>query len=202
MLYNKLINGGFMNQREDYISWDEYYMSMAKVCAMRSKDPSSQVGAVIVSKDNRVLSIGYNGAPNGFNDNDFPWARSGNTLNTKYAFVCHAEMNAISNFNGDKNKLNGAKIYVTLFPCNECSKLIVQNGIKEVIYACDKYKDTDQVKASKILLDTCGISYREFLLPFEIRIQEEDKPAIVIRGEENTPKRIMTKSQDNVKYNK
>jgi dCMP deaminase len=196
-----------MDQREDYINWDEYYMAIAKVSAMRSKDPSSQVGAVIVSKDNRVLSIGYNGAPNGFNDEQFPWKKIGNMLDTKYAYVCHAEMNAISNYNGDKNRLNGAKIYVTLFPCNECSKLIIQSGIKEVIYASDKHKDSDQVKASKILLDTCGITYRQFYLPFVISIPENEKPAMVNEVtkdivDKNIHKRILTKSQINVNNNK
>jgi dCMP deaminase len=161
-----------MFERKDYISWDETFMALAKVIAMRSKDPSSQVGAVIVDKNNHILSLGYNGAPNGFNDEVFPWSREGEPLNTKYPFVCHAEMNAISNYVGSKEKLNGAKIYVTLFPCNECTKLIVQNGLKEIIYDCDKYKDTDQVKASKIMLDTCGVTYREYHLTKDLVINK------------------------------
>jgi len=160
-----------MFEREDYISWDEYFMALAKLTAIRSKDPSSQVGAVIVDQNNRVLSIGYNGAPNGFDDKIFPWAREGEELKTKYPFVCHGELNAISNFNGNKQELEGAKIYVTLFPCNECTKLIIQNGIKEVIYACDKYKDTNGVKASKIMLDTCDVKYRYFDLDEDILIK-------------------------------
>ena len=105
-------------KRADYISWDEYFMSIAKLSAKRSKDPSTQVGACIVSNDNRILSIGYNGAPNGFDDDKFPWAREGENLETKYPYVCHAEMNAILNYRGSKKDLENAKIYVDLFPCN------------------------------------------------------------------------------------
>ena len=108
-------------QRLDYLDWDEYFMGIARLSAERSKDPSTQVGAGIVSSDNRILSIGYNGAPNGFEDKYFPWDREGEFLNTKYPFVCHAELNAISNFRGNKKDLEGAKLYVTLFPCNECT---------------------------------------------------------------------------------
>lgn len=149
----------FNKQREDYLTWDEYFMGVAKLSAKRSKDPSTQVGACIVSGDNRILSIGYNGAPNGFDDKYFPWDRQGEALETKYLFVCHAEMNAILNFRGNKKDLEGAKIYVDLFPCNECAKLIIQSGIKKVIYLSDKYKDTEGVIASKRLFDTCGVTY-------------------------------------------
>ena len=149
-------------QRNDYLSWDEYFMGIAMLSAMRSKDPNTQVGACIVSKTNRILSIGYNGTPNGFEDKYFPWDREGSFLETKYPFVCHAEMNAISNFKGDKKDLEGAKLYVTLFPCNECAKLVVQNGIKEVIYLSDKYKETDGTKASKLMFTACKVKYTEF----------------------------------------
>lgn len=168
-----------MFERKDCISWDEYFMALAKLTAIRSKDPSSQVGAVIVDKNNRVLSIGYNGAPNGFDDKDFPWAREGKPLEIKYPYVCHGELNAISNYYGDRERLVGAKIYVTLFPCNECTKLIIQNGIKEVIYAEDKYAMTDGVKASKTMLDKCGITYRQFDLDFNISIE---KTAVIKRS--------------------
>ena len=147
-------------KRKDYLNWDEYFMSIAKLTAGRSKDPNTQVGACIVSSDNRVLSTGYNGAPNNFNDDEFPWAREGKPLETKYMFVCHAEANAIDNFRGYKKEFEGARIYVDLFPCNECAKKIIQSGIKEVIYLSDKYSDTDSTKASKILFDTCGVKYR------------------------------------------
>ena len=149
-------------QRKDYLTWDEYFMGIALLSAMRSKDPNTQVGACIVSKDNRILSIGYNGTPNGYEDNCFPWDRDGEYLNTKYPYVCHAELNAISNYRGYKRDFDGAKLYVTLFPCNECTKLVIQSGIKEIIYLSDKYKDTDGVKASKHMLDCCGVKYTEY----------------------------------------
>lgn len=147
--------------RKNYITWDEYFMAVAKLAAMRSKDPNTQVGACIVSKDNRILSTGYNGAPNGFHDDSFPWGRTGNPLDTKYFYVCHAELNAIINFRGNSRELEGAKLYVDLFPCNECAKLIIQSGIKEVIYLRDIYAGTDSVVASKRMLDQCGVNYRK-----------------------------------------
>lgn len=155
------INEKISKKRENYLNWDEYFMAIAKLSSMRSKDPSTQVGACIVGRDNRILSIGYNGAPNGFEDDSFPWGREGNPMDTKYFYVCHAELNAILNFKGSRKDLEEAKIYVDLFPCNECSKLIVQSGIKEVVYLSDKYADTDAVKASKKLLDMCGVKYRQ-----------------------------------------
>ena len=151
-------------KREDYISWDEFFMSIAILSAKRSKDPSTQVGACIVSKDNRILSIGYNGAPNGFCDDEFPWDREGNPLETKYLYVVHAERNAILNFRGSRKDLEDSKIYVDLFPCNECAKEIIQAGIKEIIYLSDKYANTDAVIASKKLCDMCGVSYRQYEL--------------------------------------
>ena len=159
-----------MKKRENYLSWDEYFMSIAKLTAGRSKDPNTQVGACIVSKDNRLLSAGYNGAPNNFNDNDFPWDREGNPLETKYMFVCHAEANAIDNFRGYKKEFEGARIYVDLFPCNECAKKIIQNGIKEVVYLSDKYKDTDSTKASKLMFDKCGVKYRQINEDKELKV--------------------------------
>ena len=151
-------------QRKDYLSWDQYFMGVAKLSAMRSKDPSTQVGACIVGDDNRILSIGYNGTPNGFDDRDFPWEREGAPLETKYLYVCHAEMNAILNYRGSRKELENAKIYVDLFPCNECAKLIIQSGIKEVIYLSDKYAHLDSFIASKKLLDSCGVKYRQIEL--------------------------------------
>ncbi|MBR3133256.1 MAG: dCMP deaminase family protein [Clostridia bacterium] len=147
-------------KREDYISWDEYFMGVALLSAKRSKDPNTQVGACIVSKDNRILSMGYNGAPRGLHDDIMKWDREGNFLDTKYAYVCHGELNAILNYRGN---LEGTKIYVGLFPCNECAKAIIQSGIKEIIYKDDKYADTDGVKASKMMFDTCGVSYRQYI---------------------------------------
>ena len=149
-------------QRKDYLTWDEYFMGIAILSSYRSKDPSTQVGACIVSKDNRILSIGYNGTPNGFEDDIFPWDREGEYLDTKYPYVCHAELNAISNFRGNTKDLEDAKMYVTLFPCNECTKLIIQNGIKEIIYLSNKYKDTDGVKASVMMMEKCHVKNIEY----------------------------------------
>ena len=147
-------------KREDYITWDEYFMGIAKLSAKRSKDPSTQVGACIVNNDHKILSLGYNGMPIGMNDDNAPWDREGEYLNTKYPYVCHSELNAILNARGIN--LTGATLYVTLFPCNECSKAIIQSGIKKVIYESDKYADTDGVKASKRMFDECGIEYEKY----------------------------------------
>lgn len=142
-------------KRTDYISWDEYFMGVAILAGMRSKDPSTQVGACIVDDENKILSQGYNGLPRGCSDDEFPWDREGDMLNTKYPYVVHAELNAILNSRG--TSLVGSKIYVALFPCNECAKAIIQSGIKEVVYLSDKYSDTDIVKASKRLLNSAGV---------------------------------------------
>ena len=135
-----------------------------------SKDPNTQVGACIVSDDNRILSIGYNGAPNGFDDERFPWSREGENLNTKYPYVCHAEMNAILNYRGNKKDLEHAKIYVDLFPCNECAKIIIQSGIKEVVYLSNKYADSENNIASRKLFDECGVIYKKLELNGEKNI--------------------------------
>ncbi len=144
-------------KRDNYISWDEYFMGVANLSALRSKDDTSQVGACIVDHKNHIVGIGYNGFPNGCNDDEFPWEREGDFLNTKYAYVVHAEANAILNASVS---LEDAKIYVTLFPCNECAKLIIQSGIKEVIYLDDKYNGTDICKASRKLFDSAGVKLR------------------------------------------
>ena len=149
-----------VKKRDNYLNWDEYFMGMAKLTAGRSKDPNTQVGACIVSHDNRVLSCGYNGAPNNFPDDNFPWDREGKPLETKYMYVCHAEANAIDNYRGNKKEFENSRIYVDLFPCNECAKRIIQSGIKEVIYLSDKYKDSDSTIASKKMFDACGVKYR------------------------------------------
>ncbi len=144
-------------KRTNYISWDEYFMGVALLAAQRSKDPNTQVGACIVSQDNIILSTGYNGLPNGCSDDEFPWERQGEE--TKYPYVVHAELNAILNSGG--RVLKGAKLYVALFPCNECAKAIIQCGIREVIYLSDKYADTDNVRASKRMLRSAGVIYRQ-----------------------------------------
>ena len=146
-------------KRTDVLSWDEYFMSMAHLSAKRSKDPSTQVGACIVNSQKRVVGLGYNGFPKGCDDNEFPWSRDGEFLDTKYPYVVHAELNAILNSIQD---LNGCTIYVSLFPCNECAKAIIQCGIKEVVYISDKYKDTDNVKASKKMFEYAGVKLTHF----------------------------------------
>ena len=147
-------------KRTDYITWDEYFMGVAKLAGMRSKDPNSQVGCCIVSKDNKILSMGYNGFPKGCSDDEFPWAREGDPLETKYLYVTHSEINAILNYQGES--LKGAKLYVSMFPCNECAKAIIQSGIETVIYELDKYPDSDSVRASKRLMDAAGVRYYKY----------------------------------------
>ena len=147
-------------KREDYLSWEEYFMGVAILSARRSKDPGTQVGACIVNSENRIVSVGYNGMPHGCNDDVYPWDREGDMLETKYAFVCHAELNAI--LNSAVGDLRGCRVYTTLFPCNECTKAIIQKGISEVIYLCDKYSDTDSVRASKKMLESAGVKYTQY----------------------------------------
>ena len=170
-----------MFERDDYVSWDEYFMAIAKLSSIRSKDPVTQVGACIVDNNNRILSIGYNGTPNGYEDIDFPWNKEGDELNIKRLYVCHAEMNAISNYFGDKSRLIGSKIYVTSFPCNECAKLIIQNGIKEVIYESIIDNSKNKYIASKILFDKCGIKYRSFIIDRDIEIKSNNEGIKLIR---------------------
>lgn len=148
-------------KRKDYISWDEYFMGIALLSAQRSKDSNTQVGACIVSEENKILSVGYNGMPTGCNDDDMPWGREGDRLETKYPFVCHAELNAILN---SSTPLKGGRLYVSLFPCNECAKAIIQSGIKEVVYLSDKYADTDETKASRKMFEMVGITLRQYAL--------------------------------------
>ncbi|MBR2889186.1 MAG: dCMP deaminase family protein [Oscillospiraceae bacterium] len=146
-------------KRTDYISWDEYFMGIAMLAAKRSKDPNTQVGACIVSQDNIIISTGYNGMPKGCSDDEFPWDRSGDCdADTKYPYVVHAELNAILNANG--RDLRGSRIYVALFPCNECAKAIIQSGIQEVHYLSDKYADTMLNLVSKRMLDAAGVKYK------------------------------------------
>lgn len=147
-------------KRKDYITWDEYFMGLAKLSAMRSKDPNTQVGCCIVGRDNRILSVGYNGFPNGCSDDEFPWSREGEPLDNKYFYSTHSELNAILNYRG--GSLEGTKLYVSLFPCNECAKAIIQAGIKSIIYEQDKYSDTPSVLASKRMLKAAGVEYRRY----------------------------------------
>lgn len=147
-------------KRKDYISWEEYFMAIAQLSAKRSKDPSTQVGACIVNQSKRIIGIGYNGFPTGCSDDELPWSREGDFLDTKYPYVCHAEMNAITN-SANKPDLDGAGIYVSLFPCNECAKLIVQVGIKEVVYLSDKYSDDPIFIASRRIFEMAGVACRQ-----------------------------------------
>ncbi|MGN0291112.1 MAG: deoxycytidylate deaminase [Lachnospiraceae bacterium] len=148
------------DKRKDYISWDEYFMGVAMLSGMRSKDPNTQVGACIVSTDHKILSMGYNGFPKGCSDDEFPWAREGEPLENKYFYTTHSELNAILNYRG--GSLEGSTLYVSLFPCNECAKAIIQSGIKTVVYDEDKYKNTPGVIASKRMLDAAGVEYRKY----------------------------------------
>ena len=145
-------------KRTDYIDWDEYFMGVALLSGKRSKDPNTQVGACIVSDEKRIVGLGYNGLPKGCSDDEFPWEREGDFLDTKYPFVCHAELNAILN---TTTNLKGYSIYVALFPCHECSKAIIQSGIKEIVYLSDKYNGTKSDLASKRMLDAAGVVYRQ-----------------------------------------
>lgn len=147
-------------KRKDYISWDEYFMGVAKLSALRSKDPNTQVGACIVSNDNKILSMGYNGLPTGCSDDEFPWTREGDPLENKYLYTAHSELNAILNYRG--GSLEGAKMYVTLFPCNECAKAIIQAGLKTIVYESDKYADAPSVIASKRMLDASEVRYYKY----------------------------------------
>ncbi|OGF25371.1 cytidine deaminase [Candidatus Falkowbacteria bacterium RIFOXYB2_FULL_34_18] len=147
------------DKRLGYFSWDDTFMNMAIVIAQRSKDPNTQNGACVVNNNNLIIGVGYNGFPRGCHDDDLPWEREGDFCNNKYAYVVHAEENALLNANSDTN---GSKIYCTLFPCNECTKVIIQKGVKEVIYDSDKYHDSDICQASRKMLDMAGIKYRQF----------------------------------------
>ncbi|MCM2326022.1 MAG: dCMP deaminase family protein [Candidatus Woesearchaeota archaeon] len=146
-------------KRSDYITWDEYFMGVSLISAERSKDPSTQVGACIVNDKKRIIGIGYNGFPKGCSDEELPWDREADNQNdTKYPYIVHAEANAILN---STKELDGATIYVALFPCNECTKLIIQSGIKEIVYLSDKYAATDPVKASKRMLDMAKVKFKK-----------------------------------------
>jgi len=148
-------------KRTDYLEWPEYFMAVAFLSAKRSKDPSSQIGACIVNKENKIVGIGYNGMPNGCSDDLLPWQRSADSpFDTKYLYVCHAELNAILNKNAADVK--DCSLYVAMFPCNECSKLIIQAGIREVIYVSDKYSEKMEFKAARILLDMARVKYRQY----------------------------------------
>lgn len=148
------------DKRTDYISWDEYFMGLAKLSACRSKDPNTQVGACIVGPNHKILSVGYNGFPMGCSDDDFPWGKEGDEVETKYPYVTHAELNAILNYRG--GSLEGATVYVTLFPCSGCTKALIQVGIAEIVYEGDKYDGRPDDRAAKRMLDAAGVRYRRY----------------------------------------
>lgn len=145
-------------KRQNYISWDEFFAGVSHLASLRSKDPNTQVGAVIV-KNNKIVSTGYNGFPFGCSDDEYPWEREGETYKTKYPYVVHAELNCILNARG--LDLTGSTLYVSLFPCHECAKAIIQSGIKEVVYSSDKYDGTDDNIASKKMLKDAGVETRQ-----------------------------------------
>lgn len=162
-------NIGDIMKRNNYINWETYFMAIASLSAMRSKDPNTQVGACIVNKDNIIVGIGYNGMPNGCSDDDMPWERESSTvLDTKYPFVCHAELNAILNSN---YHLNGCILYVTLFPCNECAKAIIQSGIKKVVYLDNKYPNNSETKAALYMFNKSGIELHKYSSQSKIKFE-------------------------------
>lgn len=155
-------------EKVSILYWNEYFMSLAHLSAKRSKDPNTQVGACVVNKDKKVVGLGYNGMPYGCNDNEYPWDREGSYSETKYPYVVHAELNAILN---SESSLKNCSIYVSLFPCNECSKAIIQSGIRKVYYESDKYAETDSVVASKRMLESAGVEHKRMdSLEVDVRI--------------------------------
>lgn len=158
-------------KRKDYISWEQYFMAVAMLSSQRSKDPNTQVGACIVDQRRRIVAVGYAGFPTGCSDDELPWDREGAPLQTKYPFVCHAELNAILNRNSAD--LCGCTMYTTLFPCNECAKAIIQSGISEVVYLSDKYRDSDSDKAARIMFDMAGVRIRKFTEKISVRLEAE-----------------------------
>lgn len=156
-------------KRNNVLSWESYFMGIAHLSALRSKDPNTQVGAVIVDEDKKVVSIGYNGFPKGCDDDTYPWTSEGSTLESKYAYVVHAELNAILN---SPRSVKGCTIYVSLFPCHECAKAIIQSGIKCIVYESDKYADSDSVQASKRMLNSAGVSLRQSDKKVQVNVSE------------------------------
>ena len=160
-----------MEKRVDNVlTWDEYFMGLAHLSALRSKDPNTQVGAAIVDENHRVVSVGYNGFPTGVSDDEFPWSREGDVLTSKYAFVVHAELNAILN---SQRSVRGCTIYVSLFPCNECAKAIIQSGIKKIVYASDKYNGVDTNIASKRMLKAAGVELVRISNTISIHVEKK-----------------------------
>lgn len=160
---------GVSGKREDYLSWEQYFMAVALLSGQRSKDPNTQVGACIVDPRRRIVAVGYAGFPRGASDDELPWAREGAPLETKYPFVCHAELNAILNRNSAD--LAGCTLYTTLFPCNECAKAIIQSGITEIVFLSDKYRDSDAGVAARTLFRLAGVTTRRFAEPLSVVLE-------------------------------
>ena len=158
-------------KRKDYLSWDESFIQIAHVMSQRSKDPNTLSGSVIVDEQGVVVGLGYNGFPRGVSDDDLPWEREGDFLDTKYAYVVHAEENAVYNAN---KQVEGCKIYCTMFPCNECAKTLIQSGIKEIIYDNDQYHDTEIWQASRKLFDMAGVKYRQYIPEYELKLEKKN----------------------------
>lgn len=164
-------------KRSNVISWDEFFMRVALAASLRSKDPNTQVGACIAGSDNRILSVGYNGTPSGIEDDEFPWETTDNPLTDKHNYVIHAEANALLNYRAALKELDGSRIYVTLFPCQECAKMLAQAGISEVIFLDDKYKGTIGDDIARSVLDKCGVSYRKMELSADV-LRDWGAPAL------------------------
>ncbi|MBR2768381.1 MAG: dCMP deaminase family protein [Solobacterium sp.] len=164
-----------MPKRTDVLTWDEYFMGLAHLSALRSKDPNTQVGAAIVDENKRVVSVGYNGFPKGCSDDEFPWEREGGMLDTKYVYVVHAELNAILN---SPRPVAGCTLYVSLFPCNECAKAIIQAGIRRVVYESDKYADTDATRASKAMLEAAGVELSRIQNTISLKVERIPNQAV------------------------
>ena len=156
-------------KRANAISWETYFMGIAHLSALRSKDPNTQVGAVIVDQEHKVVSIGYNGFPKGCSDDEYPWENEGSSLETKYVYVVHAELNAILN---SPRSVKGCSIYVSLFPCHECAKAIIQSGIQEIVYESDKYASSESVLASKRMLESAGVKMVQLTKKVKIEVME------------------------------
>lgn len=157
-------------KRKGYISWDEAFMQIARVIAQRSKDPSTQAGACIVNDKKIIIGLGYNGFPRGCSDDQLPWEREGGLVDTKYAYVVHAEENAVLNTAAPSD---GSTLYCTLFPCNECTKVIIQRGIREVVFESDKYHDKPEWIASRRMLDLAGVAYRQYIPSHELNFEQQ-----------------------------
>ncbi len=155
------------------LNWDEYFMLQAMIASYKSKDPHTKVGCVFVDENNHQITMGYNGTVAGIDESLIPWGNNKDVSLEfqKYGYVVHSEANAISHSN---KSLKGARAYVTLFPCNECAKLIASQKVDSIIYLSDKYRDTTENKIAKRIFDMSGIKYRQLEIQTNIihRLQD------------------------------